>query len=97
MARGTQTDDLTPRVERIETRLDHLTEEVRTLRDEMAAEFRGVREENVDLRREMAAEFRSVRAELNALHGRLAMIGFGLVGSVLASAVAVILAISGAQ
>ena len=101
MAPGSRTDELTPRIERLEVGLDSVREEVRTLRS-VVHELRGdsrefrrlVLEEFRSLREQIAADNRSIREELSTLHGRLALIGFGLVGSVLASAVAVIVAIS---
>ena len=69
--------------ERIDASLDGLWTELREMRREFHEELRGVRRDLADLRSDFAA-----------MQGRLVQIGFGLVGTLLASLVALILALA---
>jgi tetrahydromethanopterin S-methyltransferase subunit B len=83
---GEKVQQLAEEVARIGPAVDKLTTEVSELRKAFTDETRSLRDT-------MAGDNRALRQELSDLQGRLTMIGFGLVGSVIAAAVAIIIAI----
>jgi hypothetical protein len=74
-------------VAKIGPAVENLTQEMRALRQAFTDESRSVREA-------LDVETRALRQDLSGVHGRLTMIGFGLVSAVIAAAVAIILAVT---
>src|SRR4051794_2771582 len=83
---GEKVQTLAEEVAHIGPAVEKLTGEVAELRKTFADEGRSLRET-------FNADNRALRVELSAIQGRLTTIGFGLVGSVIAAAVAIIIAI----
>jgi hypothetical protein len=95
MERGTWTEDrLNAQAEKVQAMaeegarlgaaVDSLTQEFRAFRTEMREEMR-------EFRREIHVEMRELHRAFADLQGRLTMIGFGLVGTTIAAAVAIVL------
>ena len=67
--------------------VENLTQEMRALRQTFTDESRSLSDA-------LGAETRALHQDLSGVQGRLTMIGFGLVGAVIAAAVAIILAVA---
>jgi hypothetical protein len=78
---------LTRDVVKIGPAVENLTQEMRALRQTFTDESRSLRDA-------LGAETRALHQDLSGVQGRLTMIGFGLVGAVIAAAVAIILAVA---
>jgi predicted nucleic acid-binding Zn-ribbon protein len=83
--------------------VDHLTEEIKVMREQSREDFIALRDEMAGLRGELREDVQSMREEgatdrralqqdFSALQGRLTQIGFGLVGGLIAVVITVLLA-----
>lgn len=62
--------------------------------DMLRDEIRGLREDNRQQFSALHPDMRDLRGDFSSLQGRLVQIGFGLVGALIASMVALILAVA---
>lgn len=69
-------------------------EELRGLREDNREELRGLREDNRQQFSALHSDMRDLRGDFASLQGRLVQIGFGMVGVLIASMVALILAVA---
>ncbi len=72
--------------DRIDRNLDGMRVEMREMRREL-------REEMAEMRREFREEMRALRSDFASFQGRLTQIGFGLVGALVMSVAALIVAL----
>lgn len=76
----------------IDSTFDMLRDEIRGFREDTREELRGLREDNRQQFSALHSDMRDLRGDFASLQGRLVQIGFGMVGVLIASMVALILA-----
>ncbi len=80
--------------DRLHDDLREVRDEMRAMRSEFADEMRAMRRQFAEEMRAMRRDLAGLRSDFTAMQGRLVQIGFGLVGTLLASLVALALALA---